>query len=34
VPKRSGRTKSEIVDELSSSLSDWARSQVLGTVPA
>jgi len=34
VPKRSGRTKAEIVDELSSTLSDWARAQVLGTVPA
>ena len=34
VPKRSGRTKAEILGELSSTLSDWARSQVLGTVPA
>jgi predicted alpha/beta-hydrolase family hydrolase len=34
VPKRSGKTSSEIIDELGKTISDWARSRVLGTVPA
>ena len=34
VPKRSGRTKEEILDELSSTLSKWDRAEVLGTVPS
>jgi uncharacterized protein len=34
VPKRAGKTSSEVIDELGTTISDWARSQVLGTVPA
>jgi predicted alpha/beta-hydrolase family hydrolase len=34
IPKRSGRTNSEVIDELGITISEWARAQVLGTVPA
>jgi predicted alpha/beta-hydrolase family hydrolase len=34
VPKSSGRSNAEVISDISSTLSDWARSQVLGEVPA
>jgi predicted alpha/beta-hydrolase family hydrolase len=34
VPKRSGRTSSDVMDELGSTIAEWARAQVLGTVSA
>ena len=34
VPKRAGRTSEDVVAELGATISEWARPQVLGTVPA
>jgi predicted alpha/beta-hydrolase family hydrolase len=34
VPKRSGKSSSVVIDELGTTISDWARTHVLGTVPA
>jgi predicted alpha/beta-hydrolase family hydrolase len=34
VLKRSGRTNAEVLEELGATISEWARAQVLGAVPA
>jgi predicted alpha/beta-hydrolase family hydrolase len=34
VLKRSGRTNAEVLEELGATISEWARAQVLGPVPA